>query len=238
VACVACVRDEPWKIPLGVVSVVTLTSFILGCVATDMARNNANAINGLSLHPKSVCAFGDELFGETLHSKSAASAQAPSERSKRPSPPRPSPPCTYPPISLPILLSRLARSPAEGHNGGASYQIIGANGAALTWNEALADAKSRCYQGHPGYLAIIGSQEENDFLHSLIQAAPGYVAGNDAWIGATDTGTEGSFAWIGPQKMAEGVLFWKDDAPVDGSFAYWADNEPNEVRPATSPARL
>ena len=59
--------EDGWKLPLGFVGVMTLTGFILGCVATDMARNNAAAIEALHGHPKSQCAFGDALFGEELH---------------------------------------------------------------------------------------------------------------------------------------------------------------------------
>ena len=51
----------------------------------------------------------------------------------------------------------------------------------MTWSAAFADAKSRCYKGHPGYLAIVGSQEENDYLHTLIQEKGSYQVWQKAW---------------------------------------------------------
>ena len=55
-----------------------------------------------------------------------------------------------------------------------------------------------------GYLAVINSQEENDFLVS--------VADGQFWLGLTDAGTEGSFHWINGE-------------PLD--YQNWAPGEPN-----------
>jgi hypothetical protein len=56
--------------PLGVVSIFTFLGFLLGCIATDMARNNAADIYDLQ-HKKTKktedCPYGDVLFGATLH---------------------------------------------------------------------------------------------------------------------------------------------------------------------------
>jgi hypothetical protein len=110
---------------MGFVGVISLIGFVLGCVATDMARNNAKAIDAIEIHPSgSLCAYGDIVFGEEV---------------------------------------------VQGHDGGSYYQVVGTHGAALTWMEAYQDAKSRCYKGHQGYLAIIGTQDENDFIHDLVQ---------------------------------------------------------------------
>lgn len=118
--------------------------------------------------------------------------------------------------------------PGQG-SGGSSYQLVGVHSANITWMQAYLDAKSRCYNGHSGYLAIIGTQEENDFIHDLIHTSSSYEAGDDAWIGATDTGEEGSYAWIGPGRMGNGQLvFYEDEEAVDGSFVNWADGEPND----------
>ena len=124
--------SDDWKKPVGVLSVFTLIGFILGCVSTDMAKNNAKAIYKLETDPvPSECVFGDQLFGETLY-----------------------------------------EAPQHSHS---HYQIVGVGSksgesASITWAEAFADAKSRCYNGHPGYLAMIGSQAENDFVQGLITA--------------------------------------------------------------------
>jgi len=179
--------ENGWKVPMGIVGVMSLIGFVLGCVATDMARNNTDAIAAINNKPMkhNQCGFGDITFGETLLAGSGS--------------------------------------------GGSMYQIVGTNGAAMTWMEAYQDARSRCYNGHPGYLAIVGTQEENDFIHNALEAEPTYVAGDDAWIGATDTGVEGTFTWMGPGRMSTGELvFWADDAAVDGSFTNWADGEPND----------
>jgi len=117
-----------------------------------------------------------------------------------------------------------------GHKGGSAYQVVGADGAPITWQMAMQDAKSRCYQGYQGYLAVIGSQEENDFLHNLSQSTPTYENGDMTWIGATDTHEEGTFAWLGPQKMSQGVVFWTgglEGHAVAKAYSNWAPGEPN-----------
>lgn len=179
------VGENGWRVPLCLVGVMSFIGFILGCVATDMARTNADSIGSSgSVKQKNQCQYGDILYGEEL---------------------------------------------IQGHEGGSYYQIVGAHGAGITWAQANQDAKSRCYNGHPGYLAIIGTQDENDYIQSLILEAPNYAAGDDAWIGAAENGQEGVFSWMGPGRLATGKLvFWEDDAAVDGSFTNWADGEPND----------
>mmetsp|Transcript_13017 Transcript_13017/g.15545 ORF Transcript_13017/g.15545 Transcript_13017/m.15545 type:complete len:291 (-) Transcript_13017:155-1027(-) len=178
---------DGWKMPLGVVGVFTFIGFLLGCIATDMARNNADDIadlqNKKTTDPHMVCQYGDILFGEEFHETDG------------------------------------------DKNGG--YQIIGSTKASITWKQAYDDAASRCYNGHPGYLAIIGSEWENAFVQNLIQNFPDYQAGDDAWIGATDTSVEGTFQWIGPKKMAQGIVFYEDDTTLDGMYSNWGENEPN-----------
>lgn len=180
-----CDASEPWVPPLGVVGVFTFIGFVLGCVATDMARTNAADIAKLQKKHSKVCQYGDVLYGEEIH---------------------------------------------EGGSG-TFYQIVGTHGASITWAEALADAKSRCYNGHPGYLAMIGSEAENDFIHSRIQDAPSYAANDNAWIGAVDFTEEGTFGWLGPKKEARGIVFWvggEDGTAWEDAYSNWADGEPNE----------
>lgn len=90
------------------------------------------------------------------------------------------------------------------------------------------DAGSRCHNGKPGYLAIIGSEWENAFIQSLIQDMPDYAAGADAWVGGGDFTTEGTWGWIGPRKMIQGIDFYDDiDGAIDGAYTNWGTNEPN-----------
>ena len=59
---------------------------------------------------------------------------------------------------------------------------------------------------------------------------PTYTAGDDGWLGAVDFDEEGTYAWLGPQKLAEGIVFYKvgeGPTPAD-AYTNWAENEPNE----------
>ena len=43
-----------------------------------------------------------------------------------------------------------------------------------------------------------------------------FESGDNAWIGASDMSEEGTFSWIGPKKMINGVPFFKNGLPIDG----------------------
>jgi hypothetical protein len=177
---------DGWQKPMGVLGIFTFIGFLLGCIATDMARSNADEIDNLRNkkdEPYNPCQYGDILFGEEFHA-------------------------------------------TEGSKTG-GYQIVGSTKASITWKQAYDDAASRCYNGHPGYLAIIGNEFENAYIQSLIQDFPDYTEGDDGWIGATDTGEEGTFQWVGPKKMAQGIVFYEDEETVEGMYSHWADGEPN-----------
>lgn len=57
---------------------------------------------------------------------------------------------------------------------------------------------------------------------------PRWSSGDDAWIGAMDFNEEGTFAWLGIQKLSEGVVFWKNGAAYKGAYTNWKEGEPNE----------
>ena len=54
----------------------------------------------------------------------------------------------------PVLFHPPPPLTTEGIDGN-FYQIVGTNGASITWADATLDAASRCYNGHPGYLAMV-----------------------------------------------------------------------------------
>lgn len=112
----------------------------------------------------------------------------------------------------------------------------------LSWTEALAQAAKKSYLGRQGYLTTVTSQEEQDFVFSLM--------GVDCWIGATCmedyTGHPGSFAadkadyyWVdGPEA---GQLLWSGAYgqvdPNTGSspkmYTNWYPKEPNNGDPSS-----
>jgi hypothetical protein len=97
----------------------------------------------------------------------------------------------------------------------------------ITWGTARALARSleppTGFQ--PGDLAIVDSQELQDFLTNLVRTdalsdQPGY----HPWIGATDESVEDEWRWV------DGRQFWQGPAagtPVFGEYANWNAGEPN-----------
>lgn len=73
----------------------------------------------------------------------------------------------------------------------------------LTWQ----NAENMCLN-RGGYLAIINSKEEQNFLEKII-------AGRTVWFGLTDQETENTFKWV------DGTTL------TPTSFSYWDEGEPN-----------
>ena len=112
-----------------------------------------------------------------------------------------------------------------------------------TWSDAAACAVER-----GGYLAEIGSREEQDTIYGSIMNGAGipadYTTVQDGggiayvWIGATDRQNEGSWIWDGDGDSS-GINFWNgqglagigDGAPVEEMFINWGGSSsgtPNE----------
>ncbi len=92
----------------------------------------------------------------------------------------------------------------------------------FTWYQARDLAETYTYGGVPGYLAVITSQEENDFIYGILQ--------ENGWIGANDLADEGKWRWVtGPEE--EQQQFWEGDEfgeAVNDMYANWVpDAEPN-----------
>jgi len=100
----------------------------------------------------------------------------------------------------------------------------------VSFNDAITLATQTTFDGTPsgtpGYLATITSTEENQFLFRVMGGA-----GNNAWIAASDSATEGDWKWMtGPEA---GTSFFSGTAanggPVSGEFNGWASGEPNQM---------
>lgn len=87
------------------------------------------------------------------------------------------------------------------------------DGAATPWS----DARTSCQARGVGWdLVVISNADENAFVQSS--------AGFEAWIGATDAVTEGTWFWLD-----ESVPFFEVGAATDGqSFTNWTEDEPND----------
>ena len=123
-------------------------------------------------------------------------------------------------IAVDATLGGPAYDPASGHH----YEVVSAAG--LTWDDARLAAEAMSFNGLPGYLASVISQDEQDFV-ARTTAGP-------AWIGASDATTEGTWEWVtGPEA---GTTFWdascgvglQGDCPGLG-YSKWGAGEPNDV---------
>ncbi len=81
-----------------------------------------------------------------------------------------------------------------------------------TWESANTEANSRTYKGLQGHLATITSAVENQWIYENLQDDTGTFLADGTFIGATDTATEGTWAWV------TGETF---------SFTDWVPGEPN-----------
>jgi len=102
------------------------------------------------------------------------------------------------------------------------YEYVNNRGA-ITWTASKTAAASRTFYGSTGYLAVITSEEENNFLKEKL--------GSDAWIGASDQGTEGTWIWDVATAPEAGNTFYKvGDAAINGAnFNKWNTDEPNDA---------
>ena len=107
--------------------------------------------------------------------------------------------------SEPVLYFNWSECPQDWVlHGNSCYHVI--DTPTLKWS----DARTTC-QNLGGDLAIIRSQDENNFVRDLItqQTVP-------------DRG-----AWLGLYRKADDMFYWIDDTPLAGQYSAWASGEPN-----------
>ncbi|KAA5548332.1 T9SS type A sorting domain-containing protein [Adhaeribacter rhizoryzae] len=86
-----------------------------------------------------------------------------------------------------------------------------------TWEDAMAQAASKSYNGSSGYLATITSAAENEFIQEIVSKIT--LRNPYVWLGANDKAEEGVWRWAtGPEA---GMLF---------NYNNWAKDEPNDKR--------
>lgn len=98
--------------------------------------------------------------------------------------------------------------PADAAEFNGHYYKVYSIDTSATGAEAWAEAKAHCEE-LGGYLAVISSQEENDFLLDYLLS----VGETNAYFGFTDEAETGVWKWV--------------DAPETSEYVNWATNEPN-----------
>ena len=128
---------------------------------------------------------------------------------------------------------RPRRIPILNHANGHYYEVVD---EILTWDESLAAASRRTFQGIPGHLATITTPAEYRFL---TQAMP--PRGHWYWVGGARANEDGKWRWVAGAE--QGQLFHDPDAGVpfadfrgDGTFGQQATGlrRADEERPSES----
>jgi hypothetical protein len=87
-----------------------------------------------------------------------------------------------------VGVAAVIQNPTNGHY----YQLVEVEEPGMDWSEARDAAATMVYNGMPGYLATVTSQQEEDFIISNFpEIYPQYV-----WLGASDEANEGDWKWI------------------------------------------
>ena len=107
-------------------------------------------------------------------------------------------------------------NPANGH----IYKFVAGR---IPLADARAAALASSYEGEPGYLVTITSQDEQNFIN-------GKTTAQNIWTGLTDNASEGTWYWMdGPEAgTIIGSGTGNSFITVPGQYSNWCSNEPNE----------
>lgn len=95
--------------------------------------------------------------------------------------------------------------------------------ASVSWAVASSDAASNTFMGVDGYLAVITSQAENNFLSDNFSTFSSFAG---AWLGGKVL-SDGTGVWqVGP---LAGEVFSHGGTPASGIYANWGGIEPNQA---------
>ena len=137
-----------------------------------------------------------------------------------------------------ISLGNSVPSEDTGHY----YEYVASS---ASWTDARGAANSSEYFGLQGYLVVVTSQAENDFVESKLDG--------NGWMGASDAATESEWRWVtgpeGQEENGDGRHFfdqtgadssspnfdsvYNSNSPgggdaVGNNYENWADKEPND----------
>lgn len=90
--------------------------------------------------------------------------------------------------------------------------------AGVSFDGSKAAAEASTHLGLQGYLATITSAGEQQFILNNFAFLYGFGATSIAFIGATDTVTEGSYVWVGGPEAGQAISYapWYAGHPVAG----------------------
>ncbi|GMI18134.1 hypothetical protein TrLO_g4603 [Triparma laevis f. longispina] len=142
---------------------------------------------------------------------------APQPNATTPSP-VPAPP--VPPPSIPCTQNLTFGDPLHPYQN-SIYQVGGSSNSDINWFDAKLYAEMRCWMGKRGRLVSVDSQEEQDFLQTLVQSHPSYYADGhmSAWTG-------------GFIPTPNSTYHWSPTRPLS-TFTNWCPNEPNNSNGGT-----
>ncbi|MBB3207905.1 CSLREA domain-containing protein, partial [Rhodopirellula rubra] len=127
-------------------------------------------------------------------------------------------------IEIPAAVTAILDNDASLSYDAGTGKFYRAVNSSITWSAAQTAALNAGLNGIQGELVTIESQYENDLIVTLSQGLS-----DDAWLGASDQDTEGTWKWYDGTNANE--TFWIGDAggtAQTGHYTNWSTIEPND----------